>query len=456
MAIELRDYQKRAISELTTRFSEHRRVVAVAPTGSGKTVIGAAFITRSKYKRVLWLAHRIELLRQARDQLTDAGIAGVGLWSGVEKDVPNVLGGGPRVLVASVSMFRGGKLPDDFDLVVIDECHHATAASYARILDGLPDGTKVLGLTATPWRLDGQPLGDAFDDLVVMGEAVELAAEGHIINPVIYGLTRAQSEALVKGVTFSGADYSPRLLDQAMRKQPLMADIVKEWKRLAQGRPTIVYACSVEHSIEIRDRFRAAGVTAEHVDWSTPDAERVAILGYGGEGGRLASGETRVVCNVGILTEGVDCPPVKCIVLARPTRSLALFRQMCGRASRPSGDKRSLIIDHAGNTWRLGFPDSPIEWSLSGKIKLGGEQPVKRCRECGAMNPIAARDCVECGVEFELTERELVEREAELERIRQGDAVRRRTEEILRALAKRKTPPKGEAWVQQALQEVCG
>ena len=438
--MKLRPYEERAVAELLRLFRRYRKIVGVAPTGSGKTVIGAALIREMlKARRVLWLAHRFELLSQARDQLIAAGLpeSDVGILSGTETINP-----GARVLVAGVGMFRTRQIPR-VDLVVVDEAHHVAAASYREVVDFLPKA-RILGLTATPWRLDGEPLGEVFDHLYVMAEAVELIADGYIRESVVYGVAQERAAEMVEGLRPAGADYSPRKLDALMRKQPLMADIVREWFRLAKGRPTIVYACTLDHARDLLGRFRRAGAAAEYLDWSTPAADRSDILE------RLASGETSIVVNVAILTEGIDCPPVKCIVAARPTKSLTLWRQMCGRGARPSGDDRPLVLDHAGNSWRLGLPDMHVPWSLTDRIKLGGAAPVKRC-ECGAMNPIAAKHCSECGAEFPLTERELKERAAELERIRLTEAERLSRLAILRQLAASKGL--GEDWVQQVLRD---
>lgn len=440
--MKLRPYQRKAVGDLIRLLRKHGRVVGVAPTGSGKTVIGAALIRKLRGKRVLWLAHRIELLRQARAQLVAAGIpaSAVGILSGTERDNHEA-----RILVASVDMFRTRPVPR-VDLIVVDEAHHVAAQSYRDILDARPRA-KVLGLTATPERLDGEPLGDVFNHLHVITEALELIADGHLLKSVVYGIPRDRARALVRGVSKSGKDYSARKLEGRMKKRPLMADIVKERQRLAAGKPTLVYACTRAHAQELTSRFRRARVATAYLDAETPAGEREALLG---PTGKLARGEVEVVVNVGVLTEGFDCPPVACIVVARPTKSLVLWRQMCGRGARPLKGKRFLVLDHAGNIWRHGFPDDPIEWSLEGRPKAkAGEAPVKCCPECAAMILANAKECPECGAEQPVSERELAEQRAELERIRISDAERERVRDVLSRLAKRKGV--GERWVQKVL-----
>jgi superfamily II DNA or RNA helicase len=395
-----------------------------------------------KSKRVLWLAHRIELLRQARDHLIACGIPAkhVGILSGAEKENIDA-----RVLVASVDIFRTRTVPK-VALIVVDEAHHVAAESYANIIYAAP-GAQVLGLTATPERLDGKPLDD-FKHLHIVAEAVELVAENHLLKSVVYGIPIEKAKALVTGANGGGKDYSRKKLSQAMRKRPLMADIVKERERLARGQLTIVYACSREHGRDILKRFEAAGVPSAYVDALTPATEREELLG---SNGRLARREVQVVVNVGVLVEGFDCPPVSCIIVARPTKSLTLWRQMCGRGARYQKGKRYLVLDHAGNTWRHGFPDDFVEWSLEGREKVPGPTPVKICGECEAMNPVAAKECVECGHVFPATERELAEQKAELERIRARDEQKKRTLEVLRKLADMRGL--GEVWVQEAMKK---
>jgi superfamily II DNA or RNA helicase len=440
--IAKRDYQVRAVKELPGLLKKHRRVVAVSPTSSGKTVIGAALVRKMRGKRVLWLAHRHELIDQAVEHLIEAGIPrkAVGVLNGHEKSNTKA-----RILVASVHMFCGEHLVPDADLIVIDEAHHVAASSYRYILDVRPKAL-VLGLTATPWRLDGEPLGDVFAYLHVIAEAVELIAEGYIMQSKVYAcVDHATAKAMTRGLSTGGGDWSKKKLEGRMRTAKLMGDVVSEWKRLADGQPTLLFATTVEHANDMAGRFLAAGITAETVSWETPGKERKAILA------RLKSGATLVVCNVAVFTEGLDCPPVKCIILARPTKSLTLYRQMVGRGGRPHGKRKPVVLDHAGNVWRLRLPDEPIEWSLHGGVQLGGDAPVKKCPACEAMIHIAARECPHCGAEQPIAERDPEDRDAELKRVRAAAEAEKKREELIRRLAAAKGL--GERWVTRALRE---
>jgi DNA repair protein RadD len=442
--MKLRDYELKAVRDLPGLLRKHRRVVAVAPTGSGKTVIAAALVRAMRGKRTLWLAHRIELLKQALEQLIAAGVPApsLGLLAGigsVELRDGTRIGQNENasIIVASVDMFRGGREVPRCDLIVVDEAHRTMAATYRGILDQRPRA-QVLGLTATPWRLDGEPLGDVFEHLHVMAEAAELIHAGYIANPLVYGVPSERASGIVRGLSAGSGDYGSKSVERAAMKY-LVGDVVAERKRLAPGERTLVFATTRKHGTELAGHFRKERVAAEYLDCDTHASERDAMLR------RLESGDTEVVVNVDVLSEGFDCPPVKCIALARPTRSLTRFLQQCGRASRPFGERRPVILDHAGNCWRLGLPIMPRDWSLdrTGRGAGIGGVRVRRCDACEALISLGSAECPECGAAVARAEREIeveagelvlvrarnVEREALLGRIRAVASDRGATEE---------------------------
>jgi hypothetical protein len=172
-----------------------------------------------------------------------------------------------------------------------------------------------------------------------------------------------------------------------MDKAQLVGDIVTHWHRLAERRPTVVFATGVGHSIHLRDEFRRSGVLAEHIDGSTPVEERDRILAG------LAAGTIEVVCNAMVLTEGWDCPAVSCLVLARPTKSMGLYRQMAGRVLRPApGKTDAIILDHAGAVFEHGFIDEPVIWTLDQDKRA--ENPAQSGRAERRMPTLAT--CPEC------------------------------------------------------------
>jgi superfamily II DNA or RNA helicase len=203
------------------------------------------------------------------------------------------------------------------------------------------------------------------------------------------------------GVQVARGDYVETQLAERMDKPQLVGDIVTHWHRLAERRRTVVFATGVAHSVHLRDEFRRSGVWAEHIDGSTPAEERDGILA------RLAAGTVDVVTNCMVLTEGWDQPEVSCLVLARPTKHMGLFRQMIGRALRPApGKVDALILDHAGAVFQHGLVEEPVAWTLAEDRRA--ENPVHTarnrhrapalttCPECTAVR-LEGKPCSQCG-----------------------------------------------------------
>jgi superfamily II DNA or RNA helicase len=354
----LRPYQADFVSRFEKAVHEgKRRILGVGPTGCGKTIIFAAIARAAtgRHRRVLVLAHRRELIKQTSSKLYAVGVGHGIILSGWPTR------SGERVQVASISTLHARAVRTSAmvlppaDLIIVDEAHHARARTYRRLIKAYPDAV-TLGLTATPCRGDGRGLGNVFDVLIEGPSVAELIAAGYLVPTVVYAPTRPD----LTGIRVERGDYVESQLAECMDQQHLVGDTVEYWLKLAERRPTVVFATGVTHSLHIRDQFRAAGVLAEHIDGSTPVDERDAILA------RLAAGTIEVVCNCAVLTEGWDRPEVSCLVLARPTKSLGLYLQMAGRVLRPSPGKiDALILDHAGAVFQHGFPDDPIEWTLA-------------------------------------------------------------------------------------------
>jgi superfamily II DNA or RNA helicase len=188
-------------------------------------------------------------------------------------------------------------------------------------------------------------------------------------------------------------DYVERQLAERMDQPQLGGDFVSHWLRLGERRRTVLFATGVGHSQHLCNEFRRNGIWAEHIDGSTPLGDRDAILG------KLAAGMVEVVCNAMVLTEGFDCPDVGCLVLARPTKSLGLYRQMIGRGLRAApGKSDCIVLDHASAVFAHGFPDDPIAWTLADDRRA--ENRAHSARGKGQMP--ALTDCPEChSVKFE-------------------------------------------------------
>lgn len=385
--MELRPYQTASIDSLRANLCRGiRRQLLVVPTGGGKTVIAASLVraATAKGSRILFLAHRKELIEQASSKLDGFGVEHGIIMANHWRRRPAA-----PVQVASVQTLIRRELPAA-DLIIIDEAHRSVAQSYRDIIDAYPRAA-VIGLSATPVRADGRGLGDLYTDMVQVTTVAGLIVDGHLVTPRHFAPSRPD----LAGVHLKRGDFDESELAARMDRPDLVGDIVGHWRRLAAERLTVVFAVNVEHSRHLVATFQAAGVPAEHLDGTTPAPEREAILR------RLALGQTRVVSNVGILTEGWDLPACACVVLARPTQSLALYLQMAGRALRPAPGKTDcLILDHAGCAHAHGLVTEPRDWTLEPTRQRGKKAAaamVRTCDRCYAAYPAQQRACPACG-----------------------------------------------------------
>jgi superfamily II DNA or RNA helicase len=405
-AVRLRPYQLDAITRLDTRVAHGaRRVLLVAPTGSGKTILASSVIVSavSEGRRVLFLAHRRELINQAYRKLLEFGLPAPAVGVLMAKDPRRRPGA--LVQVASVDTLRNRAKPGA-DLVFTDECHRSLSNTYVQIARDYPNALHI-GLTATPYRADGKGLGDAYDELIVVASPRQLIDEGFLVEPRVFTVPYAKRPDLSK-VKISKGDYAVDALEQAVDRAGLVGNIVEHWLEHAPGIRTVVFPVSVAHSKHIVERFVGAGVRAEHLDGATPTAERDAILA------RVDSGETLVVSSVGVLSEGWDQPSVKCAILARPTKSTGLYLQQAGRILRPWQNQPAIILDHGGCALEHGLPQDTREFSLEGRKKRKSTESlstVRECPSCNAVLSINTRLCPVCGYQL-VVERELPQEEA--------------------------------------------
>jgi superfamily II DNA or RNA helicase len=382
---ELRPYQTDVIAEFYQTTAEFKRVILVAPTGAGKTVIASAIIKEfvRTYREVLVLAHRREIIGQTSKKLRELGIS-----HGIIQAGSPLMPLAP-VQVASISTLwhraiRGDRMAlPPAKLMVIDECHHAPARTYRKIIDAYPDAI-ILGLTATPCRGDGRGLGGIFETIIECPQVAELIKQDFLVKTRVY----APSAPDLVGVRVQAGDYIESQLAKRMDTAKLVADIVGTWHKYGDGRRTVCFATGVGHSIHLRDEFIASGVRAEHIDGGTPKAERDETLN------RLAAGDITLVTNCMVLTEGWDMPDVGCCILARPTKKMGLFRQMVGRVLRPApGKQNAIILDHSGAVFRHGLPEDRVDWFLSPDAKA--ESPTHAARN--SFGGAKLLDCSQCG-----------------------------------------------------------
>ncbi len=418
-------YQNRAVRRMWLAMAFRERLLLVAPTGTGKTVIAATFIRAAlrKRKRVLFVAHVGTIIDQAYNAVLRIGLdeSRVGVIMDADAKVdghrervrPNA-----PVQICGVQTLARRDLDLHFDVVIVDEAHHAEAATYQALLERFPR-TPVFGLTATPNRADGKGLRGTFNELHVVAEPSWLIRRGKLANPTVYSAPPGSvtlRRARMKGVPTRGKDYALKQLGEAMNHRKLVGNLVTEWQRLAKGRRTVVFASGVTHSLAIAARFMAAGIACEHIDGKTDRNNVSDVLR------RLETGETTVVANYGVLGEGWHQSCVKCVVLARPTKSLTVYLQQTGRISSPWRGMTPIVLDHAGNAQRFGvpFPATDREWSLDDVPKQDGEAPVKVCPrpQCLLVQATGYRRCPGCGYKWPRIEtpEETAERLAKMER----------------------------------------
>lgn len=366
-----------------------RSVLFNLPTGGGKTVTASIIVhgAAAKGKVVWWLCHRRELVQQASGTFYELGIPHGTVRAGHVSD--------RNALVQVGSIQSVGNRVDDLpapDLIVFDEAHHIGAVSWDALFHAFPKA-RILGLTATPWRLDGQGLGRWFDEMVI-GPTVADLIEAGALSP--YRLF-APSAPDLSGVGVTGGDYKRNALSAAMNKPQIVGDAIGHYRRLCNGKRAVAFAAGVENSREIAAQFRAAGIPAEHVDGAMSADERDAAVA------RFKAGETLVLSNADLFGEGFDVPAIEAAILLRPTKSLSLYLQQVGRALRPCpGKTEAIILDHAGNSAQPGFglPDDEREWSLEDREKRkkgeASEVSIRQCEQCFFVYRPAPK-CPQCG-----------------------------------------------------------
>jgi superfamily II DNA or RNA helicase len=411
-------------------------VLYVLPTGGGKTVIFSYITERAARlgNRVCILVHRQELVDQTSRTLTEIGVEHGIIAAGRAQD----LSFGVQVASVQTLARRLHRIPADFfQLLVVDEAHHAVAGSWSKVLDHYARA-KILGVTATPERLDGRGLGDKFQAMVQGPDCGWLTDNGYLAPARVFA---PPSKLDMGSVRKLGGDYRMDDAAAAMERAGIMGDAVTHYRRhLAHG-TAIAFCCSVAHAQAVAEAFNAAGIASAVVDGTLhPEVRRHMIADLG-------TGRIRVLASCQIISEGTDVPSVTGAILLRPTQSLSLFLQQVGRCLRPApGKAEAIILDHVGNTLTHGLPTDPREWSLDGRKRRqrdASAPPVKVCEQCFAAVPSAARACPCCGHTFETVARELkvvdgdlVEVDAEeLRRIRSQERAQAQTLEDLQALA---------------------
>jgi DNA repair protein RadD len=455
-----RPYQAQGINDIRVALRSHRSVLYVAPTGAGKTVLFTCIAEGCTERgRHVWIVvHRSELLDQASASLDKLGIP-----HGVV--APGFTPNRELVQVCSVNTLvrrLESKLLTSVDLIVLDEGHHASAGMWRKIITLRPDA-KILGVTATPERADGQGLGvDAggvYETMILGPSTAELIRDGWLTPFTIYAPPVRVDMTGVR--TLRSGDYDQREIADRTDRPSITGDAVAHYKRIAPGLPGIAFCASVAHAKHVAEQFRAAGFRSESIDGEMSREHRKQLITG------LGSGRIHVLTSCDIVSEGTDIPIVTVASLLRPTQSLGLYLQQVGRVLRPApGKKQAIILDHVGNT-RHGWPDDPRDWSLDGRKQRSAsndEEPTvrfERCPKCFiCLRP--APVCPGCGYAFapevrapqyvrgeleEVTAQDREKREAAI--AKQREVGRAKTREQLEAIAKARGYKPG--WVDNIL-----
>lgn len=392
--VNLRPYQLKAVEEIRAAYRVGKRApLLVSPTGSGKTCV-FSFIAQgasAKGNRTLILTHRQEIMRQIGDALDDFKCPYSQIWSGAlfVAEAPTHIAS-VQTLVRRLAYLNR---PSDPDLIVIDEAHHSVCESYKRIIAAYPNA-KILGVTATPQRLDGSGLGEIFDSMILGPSVQELIDHNFLSKPVYYA---PPSSVDVGRLKILAGDYRRDQAEAMMDKPSITGSAVEHWKLHANGLPAIAFCTSLKHAANVSAEFRNAGFTSEVIDGTLDIDERKRRTD------EFRRGNMHVLVSCEIINEGFDVAGAHCGIMLRPTASLALHLQQIGRILRPClGKSRALILDHVGNCLRHGLAEEPRDWSLDAKRRRRSSLVTIHNRQCPQCYAVFAPNpkCPQCGYEF--------------------------------------------------------
>ena len=401
--VELRPYQQDLLQQVQNALEAdaQARVMMQLPTGGGKTVIAGALLADwlTDGRKVVWLTHRRELAEQTWGMLTDAHISAMTDVNWTPGTDAPAMSGGAVILMAQTVGRRiaereiWNRYSAD-DLMVIDEAHHAAAKGWERAMQQWPG--RIVGMTATPWRLSKKEGFDhLFGELLCGLQVADLQAADWLCDAQT--LLPSPEQRIIGGAVDLTGEYTESGIELANQTRPnvMTAGVLEFWQKHASDRPTIAYAVSVDHAHNLTAVFNDAGISAAVILGDSNREERdKAIAGF-------RDGAIKVLVNVIVATEGFDLPDASCIAIARPTMSLALYLQMVGRGLRPKDGGNCLILDLAANSVTHGLPEECREWSLEPRgTLLPGEAPVVWCPRCETVSPAASHQCRNCGYAF--------------------------------------------------------
>lgn len=407
---KLRNYQQKTVDDVYQSMKRgNRRIIVQQPPRTGKTVIFAEIARRATLKNnhVLFLVHRKEILDQTiktfEKQNVDFNLTTLGMVQTLTRHVPEMPK--PR-------------------LIIVDEGHRALAKTYQRILQAFPQAY-VLYFTATPIRTGHDQLDQIADDIIV-GKSIKWLTEHHFLAPFhYYGLGDIDRSKLRK----SNGDYSSQSMDEAISHQ-IYGHIVQQYQRLANGKQAVVYCHSIESAKKVTEQFSKVGISAAEIDGDTDSQVRDELVQ------KFRDQRVTILANVNLFTEGVDLPNVDCVIMARPTSSLALYLQFSMRCLNPRKGKTAIIIDHVDNFLTFGLPNSDRDWRQAiqtrdkrkKKLNVGGPA-ICQCKYCfGIFYRAEMQDncCPLCGHKFESDRKDYQVVNVDLQEIKANEAIKHR------------------------------
>lgn len=393
--IKLRNYQEVLIQKIRVEIKKgHTRILLQLPTGGGKTVI-FTYIAKSaieKGNKVLVVTDRIELQDQGERTFQSLGVRPTLLTAQTRK-----LTDAGIYIAMSETIKRRIKKSDylefvrSFDIVIIDEAHKQ---SFDRLYNYLTDSQFLLGVTATPYRLHPMtPLSEHYSTIVQGDHIRDLIAAGYLSDVKHYGVQLPE----IDKIPIKAGEFDAVKTEKLYGEKRIYTGVIANIQRLSPNGKILLFSATVAGSRKITDELNNAGLSAVHLDGETPKLERSVILRD------FKNNVFQILCNVGVLTTGYDEASIDTIVLYRPTQSLPLFLQMCGRGSRISDEKKHFkILDFGENVKRHGFWDDNRIWSLelADKPNKKGLNKTKICPQCGAIVFSGLKECPECRFKF--------------------------------------------------------
>lgn len=386
----IRDYQQEIVDK-TAFYVRHggRAVVVQSPTGSGKTVIAGEIIKMalSKNSRVFFLCHRKELITQAyqsfrmkyglKPSVISAGYTAIPDWN---------------LQICSIDTLRNrlDKYPKP-NLVIVDECHHCSSASWTKVIEYYKDTSVIVGFTATPERLDGKGL-PLFDKIIKGPQTLKLIEDGHLSPYTAYSINDVDMTGAKKVM----GDYAASEVESRVNTKIVTGSAVEHYRKYLSGKKALIFCRTIKHSMDVCNEIRKF-VSCEHIDGNTPKAKRADLMS------KFRQGQIRVISNVSLFGEGLDVGDIAGLIMLRPTQSLSLYLQMVGRVLRPApGKDQAIILDHVGNMRQHGLPCKKRFWTLrpSKLLREEDEPKIKVCPKCNAANSYVVQVCSNCGHKF--------------------------------------------------------